>query len=63
MTHELPGQCPVCGEALEVARLHCPNCSTTIEGRFALDRFARLSREHMQVPGGLSARARGDQGR
>lgn len=48
MAHEVLGQCPVCGEALEVARLRCPSCQTTIEGRFGLDRFARLGREQMQ---------------
>jgi hypothetical protein len=33
---------------MEVARLHCPSCRTAVEGRFALDRFARLGREQMQ---------------
>lgn len=48
MSHEVLGQCPVCGESLEVAKLHCPSCQTTVEGRFALDRFARLNREQAQ---------------
>jgi hypothetical protein len=48
MIHEVLGQCPACGEALEVAKLHCPNCQTSVEGRFALDRYARLSREQLQ---------------
>lgn len=48
MIHEVLGQCPACGEAMEVARLQCPSCRTAVEGRFALDRFARLGREQMQ---------------
>lgn len=48
MAHEMLGRCPVCGEALEVARLHCPHCDTSVEGRFALGRFAALSREQVQ---------------
>lgn len=48
MPHEVPGQCPVCGETMEVTRLHCPSCHTTIEGKFAPSRFARLGREQLQ---------------
>ncbi|MFQ3634179.1 DUF2089 domain-containing protein [Roseiflexus sp.] len=40
--------CPVCGEALHVARLECDACHTTIEGRFALGRLGRLSREQLE---------------
>ena len=47
MSHDVLGQCPVCGEALEVVRLQCPSCQTSIEGRFTLDRFARLNAEQM----------------
>jgi hypothetical protein len=48
MVHEVLGQCPVCGEAMEVVRLHCPSCQTAVEGRFSIDRYARLSREQLQ---------------
>src|SRR5689334_18020059 len=48
MAHEVLGRCPVCGEAMEVVQLRCPECQTGVQGRFALDRFARLSREQMQ---------------
>jgi hypothetical protein len=47
MVHEVLGQCPVCGEALEVTRLQCPSCRTAVEGRFTLDRFARLNPEQL----------------
>ena len=48
MVHEVLGRCPVCGEALEVVQLRCPHCQTGVQGRFALDRYARLNREQMQ---------------
>jgi hypothetical protein len=39
--------CPVCGEALAVTRLHCRNCDTTIEGRFDVGRLGRLTAEQV----------------
>jgi hypothetical protein len=47
MGHALVGQCPVCHEALEVTRLHCRNCDTTIEGHFDLGNLFRLSPEQL----------------
>lgn len=41
------GNCPVCGETLTVTRLHCRLCDTTIEGRFSVGAFDRLSPEHL----------------
>lgn len=40
--------CPVCGNALTVTRLHCPACDTTIEGRFEPGRFANLAPEQWE---------------
>lgn len=37
------GQCPICGDTLHVARLHCRSCDTTIEGHFTLGRLYQLS--------------------
>jgi len=39
------GKCPVCGEALDVARLSCPRCETSIEGRFETCKFCQLTDE------------------
>ncbi len=39
------GTCPVCASKLKVAKLHCQNCSTSIEGDFELDKFSYLSKE------------------
>ena len=41
------GRCPVCGDELQVTRLHCPGCHTAIEGVFSLGRFQRLSPEQL----------------
>ena len=41
------GRCPVCGDTLTVARLHCRNCDTSLEGQFTLGRFYRLSPDQL----------------
>ena len=46
--HTAIHDCPICGEALMVTRLHCDNCETTLEGRFALGRFHNLAPEQLQ---------------
>ncbi len=45
--YPIPGACPVCGETLEVVKLHCSQCGTTIEGHFALGRLSRLNAEQL----------------
>jgi hypothetical protein len=39
--------CPVCGEKLTVARLHCRACSTSIEGQFDFGLLGRLTVEQL----------------
>ena len=39
--------CPVCGEKLTVARLHCRSCSTSIEGQFDPGPLGRLTVEQL----------------
>ena len=41
-------KCPVCGKAMDVTKLHCSSCHTTIVGRFEACRFCRLSSEQRQ---------------
>lgn len=43
-------KCPVCGEALQITRLHCMNCDTTIEGHFneVAGPFNQLTPEQIQ---------------
>jgi len=36
MKKQLPVICPSCSAALRVQRLHCPGCSTAIEGSYDL---------------------------
>lgn len=43
--HPVIQECPVCKTALEVTRLHCRNCDTSIEGHFALGHVLQLSPE------------------
>jgi hypothetical protein len=45
--NQVLGQCPVCHEALEVTRLYCRNCDTTIEGHFELGTFNELSADQL----------------
>ncbi|MBI2972449.1 MAG: DUF2089 domain-containing protein [Armatimonadetes bacterium] len=42
-----PGKCPVCGQDLEVVRLQCTSCRTSVEGHFELSRFSRLDPEQL----------------
>lgn len=41
------GKCPVCGDTLSVARLHCRSCDSALEGQFSLGRFYQLSPEQL----------------
>jgi hypothetical protein len=41
------GDCPICKETLQVTRLYCPNCDTTLEGHFALGPFHQLSADQL----------------
>lgn len=43
-----PTLCPICQSELEVVRLHCPSCDTSLEGRFALGHFSNLSPGQME---------------
>src|SRR5215510_8311027 len=42
-----PTRCPVCQSELEVTRLHCASCDTSIEGRFTGGPIAHLTAEHL----------------
>ncbi|MEM7034110.1 MAG: DUF2089 domain-containing protein, partial [Chloroflexota bacterium] len=43
----LISECPVCHQALNVAKLHCRSCDITVEGNFTLGRFHTLSPEQL----------------
>ncbi len=45
--NQVIGQCPICKETLQVTRLYCPNCDTTLEGHFALGRFYQLTADQL----------------
>ncbi len=42
-----PTICPICQSELEVARLHCPSCDTSIEGHFAMGQFSNLTPDQL----------------
>ena len=48
-TRDVIATCPVCDHELSVTRLHCEECGTTIEGRFSVGRFGRLSRDQLAL--------------
>ena len=39
--------CPICGEKLEVVRLHCRSCDSALEGHFDTGRLGRLLPEQL----------------
>ncbi len=45
MKREVIGKCPVCNHEMEITKLHCNNCNTTIEGKFNLCKFCKLDDE------------------
>lgn len=47
MAYPVMGRCPVCDELLEVTRLYCRHCDTSIEGHFGLGRFYHLTPEQL----------------
>ncbi len=42
-----PTICPICQSELEVTRLHCSSCDTSIEGHFAMGQFSNLTPEQL----------------
>jgi len=45
----MPHECPVCHSRLEVTALACPTCQTRLEGRFAVNEFAALPPEQLEI--------------
>lgn len=48
MANPILSKCPVCGKAMQVTRLHCPGCQTSVEGAFDSCKFCRLDQEQRQ---------------
>jgi hypothetical protein len=46
--HPVIGRCPICHDELSVARLHCHNCGTQIEGDFSLGPLQRLNQDQVR---------------
>ncbi|MGC8966932.1 MAG: DUF2089 domain-containing protein [Thermus sp.] len=47
VTRPVPVRCPACEGPLAVKALFCPACGTEVHGRFALNEFALLPKEHL----------------
>jgi hypothetical protein len=45
---KLPITCPACSSMLQIKRLVCNDCQTSIEGDYELPLFARLSQENQK---------------
>ena len=45
MKREVLGKCPICDGELHVSKLSCNSCKTTIEGKFELCKFCKLTNE------------------
>lgn len=43
----LPTNCPLCDGEIAVTRIYCPECDTTIEGRFSGGPFSNLTPEQL----------------
>ncbi len=42
-----PTICPICQSELEIVRLHCNSCDTSLEGHFAMGHFSNLTPEQL----------------
>jgi hypothetical protein len=40
MEHNIPSDCPICGNKLSISKLTCPKCNTEISGKFTPCKFA-----------------------
>lgn len=45
MNREVLGKCPVCEGDTSITKIKCSKCKTTIEGKFDLCKFCRLTSE------------------
>ena len=43
-----PTRCPICQSELNVVKLHCPSCDTSIEGRFTSGQFPNLTPDQLE---------------
>ena len=47
MAYPVVSRCPICSDTMLVTRLHCRQCDSSLEGRFELSRFTRLTTEQL----------------
>jgi hypothetical protein len=47
MAYPLITSCPVCSKQLNITKLQCKHCHTTVENEFELSKFAALGQEQL----------------
>lgn len=45
MKREISGNCPICGDPVEITEVSCNSCDTTIRGHFRMCKFCQLTKE------------------
>jgi len=45
--NQILSQCPICRTSMEVTRLYCRNCDTTIEGHFEVGALSQLNADQL----------------
>ncbi len=48
MTNPVIGRCPICAASLNVVRLECESCGTSLQGSFSLGRFHALTPDQLE---------------
>lgn len=47
MKYHAPSICPVCGNNMDITRVHCSKCNTELTGKFTPCKFCTLEEKHM----------------
>lgn len=47
MAYQVITNCPVCSKTLQITKLHCAHCHTTIENEFELSKLASLTKDQL----------------
>ncbi len=47
MAYQAPGKCPVCNHELQITKLSCTKCHTSIQGQFKSCEFCSLPKEEL----------------
>ncbi len=48
MERAMVSKCPICEDKMDVTRLHCKTCGTSLEGKFSPCKFCQLTKEQRE---------------